>query len=81
MVVKSLLLEGLCIFQEKMQTYLISIIIILPAKDLGKQALKLKTQQLTSDGSGSKIFDLGQYFVARVGSATFDLGLGLENFP
>jgi len=30
----------------------------------------------TSDGSGSKIFDLG-----RVGSAIYGLGLNLENFP
>jgi len=30
----------------------------------------------TSDGSGSKFFDPG-----RVGSATYGLGLNLENFP
>jgi len=30
----------------------------------------------TSDGTGSKFFDPG-----HVGSATFGLGLGLENFP
>jgi len=39
-----------------------------------------------SDGSGSKILARGrvrsgQFFVGRLESAIFGLGLGLENFP
>jgi len=39
---------------------------------------------LTSDGSGSKMFDpvrVRSNFFARVGSAIFSLGMDLENFP